>query len=110
MDRCRDGVLAGNQYQASDDSGTDRFTHEAYAESDVASADCDVRRVVKMSIDVDLEIVRVSMVHVEIGNGGWLRIQTLKTQKIGVDAERNVCQRQITDGSSSDGCCSLVRL
>jgi hypothetical protein len=100
----RNGVLSWYENEVGDVGSTDLLRLEVESECDISSSDRDVRRVVEVSIDVDLKVIRVSMVDVEVGNGRRSSVESLKTEKRGRNGEGDVVEIERTDGGTGDGC------
>lgn len=104
VDSGGDVVLSWREDEVRNIGSSDALRLEIEPERDVSGSDRNVRRVVEVSVDVDLEVVRVSVVDVEVGNGRWTSIETLETEEGGRDRERDVLEVERSNSGAGDGC------
>lgn len=69
----------------------------------VARADRDVRRVVEVCIDVDLQIVGIAVIDIEVCDVGWACVESLQTTYRGSDAKFNARDCDRADGRIGNG-------
>lgn len=104
VDSGGDVVLSWREDEVCNIGSSDALRLEIEPERDVSGSDRNVRRVVEVSVDVDLEVVRVSVVDVEVGNRRRTSIETLETEEGGRDRERDVLKVERSNSGTGDGC------